>query len=169
MLSASMEKALNDQINAEGMSAYFYLSIAGYFVSIDLPGFAHWMRIQAQEELTHMVKFVDYVHARGGRLRLDAVDAPPSSWEGPAQAFQAVYNHEGNISNRINILVDIALAEKDHATNSLLQWFVAEQIEEMATVDEIIKKLKLLGGSGQGLFMLDRDLATRTLTPAPPA
>lgn len=171
MLSKKMEKALGDQINAESQSAYLYLSLAGWFETQNLPGFAHWMTIQAQEELMHMKKLFDYVYQRGGRVNLGTVSAPPSEWKDVLDAFTVVFNHEDHITQRINKLVDVALAEKDHATNSLLQWFVAEQIEEMKTAQDIVSKLKLLGGTGAGLFMLDRDMATRALvtTPGPGA
>ena len=161
MLSDRMEKALNDQINAELYSAYLYLAMAAYFESINLGGFGNWMRIQAQEELTHAMKFYDFVYERGGRVSLAAVDAPPKEWDSPLAAFEGAYAHECKVSAMINDLVNIAIEEKDHATNNFLQWFVSEQVEEEASADAVVQKLKLIGDHGNGIFMLDRELGQR--------
>jgi len=161
MLSKNMEKALNKQINAELYSAYLYLAMAAYFESLSLSGFANWMRIQAQEELTHAMKFYDFVYERGGRVVLDAVDAPPEAWDSSLAAFEGAYEHECKVSAMINDLVNLALEEKDHATNTFLQWFVSEQVEEEASADAVVQKLKLIGDHGNGIFMLDRELGQR--------
>ena len=161
MLSERMEKALNKQINAELYSAYLYLAMAAYFESINLGGFGNWMRIQAQEELTHAMKFYDFVYERGGRVVLAAVDAPPKEWDSPLAAFEGAYEHECKVSAMINDLVNIAIEEKDHATNNFLQWFVSEQVEEEASADAVVQKLKLIGDHGNGIFMLDRELGQR--------
>jgi ferritin len=164
MLKNKMQKALCEQINAEIYSSYLYFSMSAYFESLNLKGFAHWMTIQAQEELVHVVKFFDYVHSRNGRVTLDAVAGPPSEWESPRAAFEAAYQHETTITERIHKLVDLALEHSDHPTHQMLQWFVAEQVEEEANADEIVQKLKLVGNEGYGVFMLDRELATRVFT-----
>jgi ferritin len=161
MLSGKMEAAINKQINAELYSGYLYLSMAAHFESVSLPGFAHWMRAQAQEELFHAVKFFDYVCERGGRATLGAIEAPPAEWESPLAVFEAAYAHEQKVTGMINDLVNLAIEEKDHASNNFLQWYVAEQVEEEASADEVVQKLKLAGKEGGGLFMLDRELGQR--------
>ena len=165
MLGKKIEEAFNEQINWELYSGYLYLSMSAYFLSINLNGFANWMRVQATEELTHAMKFFDFINERGGRITLLETKAPPKEWESPLAAFQDAYEHEQFVSNRINDLVNLALEEKDHASNNFLQWFVAEQVEEEASVDEVAQKLKLIGGDGGGLFMIDQELAQRVFTP----
>lgn len=169
MLNDKMAKALNDQINAEAYSSYLYLSMAAYFESINLKGFANWMMVQAQEEDLHAMKFFDFVNERSGRVRLQAIKAPPHDWESPLAAFEAVYTHECHVTGLINKLVDLSLKLSDHATNNFLQWFVAEQVEEEASADAIVQQLKLIGTDGHGLFMIDRELANRVFTPPPAA
>lgn len=164
MLSKKMQKALNGQINAELYSSYIYLSMSSYFQSINLPGFANWMRIQAQEELVHAIKFYDYVNERGGRVILHPVEGPPSKWASPPTVFEHVYQHEKKVTGLINDLVNLAMEERDHATNIFLQWFVTEQVEEEASANEVVQKLKLMGDASNGLFMLDRELAQRVFT-----
>ena len=164
MISEKMQKALNEQINWELYSAYLYLSMSSHFLSANLGGFANWMRVQAQEELFHAIKFYDFVHQRGGKSLLQPVKAPPSDWNAPLAAFEAVLKHEQHVSKRINDLASMAVKEKDHATSIFLQWFVTEQVEEEASVIEVVQKLKLIGDAGGGLFMLDRELAQRVFT-----
>lgn len=164
MLSEKMEKALNDQIMWELYSSYLYLSMSAHFLSVNLSGFANWMRVQAQEELVHAIKFYDFVNERGGRVVLQTVKAPPSEWTTPVSVFEDTLKHERQVTKRINDLVDVALKEKDHATNIFLQWFVTEQVEEEASAKEILERLKLLGDARGGLFMLDRELGQRVFT-----
>lgn len=165
MLNEKMEKALNSQINAEYYSSYLYLSMAAYFESVNLPGFANWTRVQAQEELSHAMKIFDFICERGGRAALDAIEKPPAEWESPLDAFEAVYKHECYISGRINDLVSLSLEEKDHASNNMLQWFVAEQVEEEASADGILQQLIRVGDDGPGIYLIDQELAKRTFTP----
>jgi ferritin len=165
MLGKKVEKAFNEQINWELYSGYLYLSMSAYFLSINLNGFANWMRVQAMEEATHAMKFFDFINERGGRVALLEAKAPPKEWESPLAAFLDAYEHECFVSGRINDLVNLALEEKDHASNNFLQWFVSEQVEEEANVDEVAKQLKLIGGDSGGLFMIDRELAQRVFTP----
>ncbi len=165
MLSKKMEKALNDQIQAEIYSAYLYLSMEAYFQSINLTGFASWMRVQYQEEMAHAMKFYGYINERGGRVILQAIESPPSDWESPLAVFEATLEHEQKVTARINDLVDVAIAERDHATNNFLQWFVAEQVEEEDSANGVVEQIKLLGDAQGGIFMLDRELGQRTFTP----
>ena len=161
MIKDTILEALNKQINAELYSAYLYLSMSAYFESINLKGFANWMMVQAKEEVTHAMRIYDYVVERGGRVKLTAIEQPPTEWKSPLDAFEAAYNHEVKVTQMINELVDLALKEKDHATYNMLQWFVNEQVEEEASADEIVQKLKLVGNERSALFMVDRELAQR--------
>jgi len=160
-LSKKMEKALNEQVNAEMYSSYLYLSMAADLEDKALGGFANWMKTQAQEELYHAMKIFDYVNERGGRVALDQIEAPQTEWKDPLAIFQAAYKHELKVSGMINDLVNLAIKEKDHATNNFLQWYVEEQVEEEASADEVVQKLKLMGGKGQGLFMMDKEMGAR--------
>jgi ferritin len=165
MLNAKMEKALNDQLNAEMYSSYLYLSMAAYFQSINLSGFAIWMRVQTQEEMVHAVKFYDFVNERGGRVNLSQIQGPPTEWESPLAAFEAALEHEQKVTGLINNLMDLALEGRDHATQIFLQWFVTEQVEEEDSANEVIQQIKLMGDAQGGLFMVDRELGQRTFTP----
>lgn len=165
MIKEKIENALNKQLNAEMYSSYLYLSMSAFFESENLKGFAHWMRIQAQEELVHAMKFFDYVHERGGLIALTTIDAPPTKWQSPLAAFNHVFEHEQKVTGLINDLVDLAISENDHATNNFLQWFITEQVEEESSAGEIVQKLKLMGDASGGLFMFDRELGQRVFTP----
>lgn len=165
MISKKMEEALNAQVNAELYSAYLYLSMESYFQSLNLNGLANWMRVQTQEEVTHAMKIYDFVNERGGRALLKGIDGPPTEWNSPLAVFEAAYAHEQKVTVLINDLVDLAIKEKDHATNSFLQWFVNEQVEEEASADEIVQQLKMMENAPGGMFMLDRELGQRVFTP----
>ena len=168
MLGKKKGKALNDQVNAELYSSYLYLSMEAYFQSLSLNGFAKWMRCQAQEELFHAMKMYDHINERGGRVTLAAIEGPQIEWKSPLDVFETTLAHEKKVTGLINNLVDLAISEHDHASNSFLQWYVNEQVEEEASADEVIQKLKLMGDIPNGLFMVDRELATRVFTmPAP--
>ncbi|NLE38916.1 MAG: ferritin [Pirellulaceae bacterium] len=167
MLSTKMHEALNAQINAEYYSSYLYLSMAAHCQAINLTGFANWLRVQADEELIHALKFYDFILERGGRVTLGPIEAPASEWESPLAIFEATLAHEQYVTDRINKLVDLAIAESDHATNSFLQWFVNEQVEEEASADAVLQKLKLVAGAPGGLFMLDQEMAQRPAAAAP--
>ena len=161
MLKDTMAQALNDQVNAEFHSAYIYLSMSAYFESVGLPGMAAWMRAQTQEELLHGSKLFDFINERGGRALLQPIAAVPTAWESPLAVFEAALAHEEYVTGRINDLVDLAVSERDHATNSFLAWFVNEQVEEEATAGAIVQQLRLLGDNRGGLFMVDRELGQR--------
>ena len=162
MLSKKMEKTLNEQLNAELYSAYLYLAMSAWFESQNLPGFAAWMRIQDREETTHAMKFFKFVAERRGRVVLKVIEEPAKDWKSPLAAFEAALEHERYITGRIGDLVNLAVEEKDHATNAFLQWFVNEQVEEEATADSIIQKLKMAKKAPGAMLMLDHELGQRT-------
>jgi ferritin len=162
MLKEKMLNALNEQINAEQYSALLYLSMSAYFSDKGLPGFANWMYIQYQEELTHANKLFNYVVERSGKAQVKAIEQMPTEWDGIIDVFEKTLEHEQKVTNLINNLVDVAIEVKDHATQSFLQWFVDEQVEEEANVEEILDTLKLINGQGNGIFMLDREMRQRT-------
>ncbi|KJF41688.1 MULTISPECIES: ferritin [Draconibacterium] len=162
MLKEKVLNALNEQINAEQYSSLLYLSMSAYFNDKGLPGFANWMYVQYQEELTHANKFFNYVVERGGKVELKAIDQMPTTWEGVIDVFEKTLEHEQLVTSLIDKLVDVAVDERDHATQSFLRWFVDEQVEEEANVTEILDTLKLINGQGNGIFMLDREMRNRT-------
>jgi ferritin len=166
-MNKKIEKAFNDQINAELYSGYLYLAMAGHFLDQNLNGFATWLKMQAMEELYHAMKFYNFIDERNGRLNLLPVEGPPNEWKSALAAFQDAYKHEQYITGRINKLMKLARDENDFAAESFLKWFVDEQVEEEANADEVVQQLKLVGDSGQGLFLLDRELGMRTFV-APP-
>ncbi|MFO8028899.1 MAG: ferritin [Cyclonatronaceae bacterium] len=161
MLSQKMEENLNKQINAEMYSAYLYLAMSSYFEERNLPGFANWMYIQAQEEMTHAMKIYRYINDRGGKITLYSIDGPPDNWENAIQVAEEVFAHEQKVTEMIHNLVNIAKEEKDHSTDNMLQWFVSEQVEEEKNADELLQQLNIVNGEGQGLLMLDRELGQR--------
>jgi ferritin len=166
MLAKRIQTAIDEQINAEIWSAYLYLSMSAYFERQNLRGFANWMKIQWQEEVTHAIKFFDYVHSRGGQVSLKPIGAVPVDWKNAIETFNETLAHEQHVTALINNLANIAVEEKDHATNSMLQWFIAEQIEEEANAEQILVQLKMIGDNGYGILMLDRELATRVFVDA---
>ena len=165
MINPVVEKALNDQINAELYSAYLYLSMAAALEDMGLPGFANWTRIQNEEETFHAMKIYDFIIERGGRVKLTSIDTPPSEWKDVVTVFKEILKHEQLVTSLINKLMDTAIEQKDHATNMFLQWFVTEQVEEEANVDEVLQQLDLAQESKGALFMLDKDMGTRVFTP----
>ena len=165
MINKKMENAINKQINWELYSSYLYLSMSAYFESTNLKGFSSWMRVQAMEEQTHTKRFYDFLTARGGRVILSTIKSPPSDWKSPLSVFENVLEHEQHVTSLINSLIDLSVKLKDHATNSFLQWFVNEQVEEEASADEVVQSLKLNENNPGGLFMIDKDLAQRTFVP----
>jgi ferritin len=169
MLEPSLERALNDQINAELYSAYMYLSMSAWFDDAGFPGMATWMKAQYQEEMFHVDKFFHYVLERGGKVTLRSIDAPPTQWDSALDVFEKTLAHERHVTGLINDLASLAMDERDHATLNFLQWFIAEQVEEEATASELVNQLRLVGASGHGMLMLDRELSTRVFTPPPKA
>ena len=161
MLSQNMQSALNKQINEELYSAYVYLAMAAESENIGLPGFAHWFKMQYQEELNHADRFFTYILDRNGRVELDALGKPTVEGETPLSLFEKALNHEQHISQCIFKLKDTARQESDHATDVFLEWFVREQIEEEASTQAVIDQLRLVEGNPNGLFLIDRELASR--------
>ena len=166
MLSKKLEKALNDHVQAEMASAYLYLSMSSWFRERNLNGFASWMNFQVQEELAHAVKFYDYIHDRGGKIELKALPAPQNSWKSPLEVFQHTYEHEQKVTGLINDLCELAASEKDNATRVLLNWFITEQVEEEATAQDVVEKLKMVEDHPGGIYMLDKEMAGRSVSPS---
>ncbi len=161
MISKKMADALNQQMNEEFYNARLYLSMATYFYSINLEGAAHWMEKQAEEETGHAMRLYKHLNERCARMTIGAVAAPPTQWASPLAAYEDAYNHECSVTKAFDALVDQAQKAKDNATQIFLQWFVTEQVEEEASVDAIVQKLKMAGSSTGALMMIDRMLAAR--------
>lgn len=168
MINKKVEQAFNKQINAETYSAYLYWSMSAALEKMNLPGFANWMRVQAQEEMTHAMKFYTHIIERDASVELTAIDAPPIQWDSVTAIFEAGLKHERMVTGLINGLVDLAIAEKDHAANMFLQWFVTEQVEEEKNATDILGKLEIAGNTAAGLYILDNEMATRVFTPPAP-
>lgn len=164
MLDERMEKALNEQINKELFSAYLYQAMGANFDAMSLSGFANWMKVQAQEEQFHASKFYDYIYERGGRVRYTALETPQFEWDSALAMYEAAYEHETFISASINNLLKLAREIGDYATENFLQWFVAEQVEEEASADELVQQLRIVGDSGPGLFMINREVGARSFS-----
>ena len=161
MISEKMQAAINDQINKELYSEYLYLSMAAYFDSLGLKGFANWMRVQVKEERTHAMMMYTYVNEAAGRVITQPIEGPPTEFASPLAAFEHTLEHEKFVTSRIHNLMNLATDEKDHASLAFLQWFVTEQVEEEANAKEMSDQLRLVGENGQGLLMLDREAAAR--------
>lgn len=161
MLAKKMEAALVHQIYEEMYSFYLYLAMAEYASAEGLPGLHHWMRNQALEEFAHAIRFMNYISEKGGKSELKALQAPPKSWKSAKHVFEEALKHEEHITSCIHNLVDMALSLKDHATANFLNWFVSEQVEEEAAAKAVIDMIKLTGSAPGGMFMVDRELATR--------
>ncbi|WP_339736730.1 ferritin [uncultured Sunxiuqinia sp.] len=166
MLKEKVLNALNKQINAEMHSAYLYLSMSAYLQDKGLAGFANWMKVQYKEELSHALKIFDYVNERNGRVVLEPIAGVPIEFDGIIDVFEKTLEHEQKVTQMIDQLMDVAVADSDHATQSFLQWFVDEQVEEEANVNELLDNLRLIDGQGNGVFMLNRELQSRTFVDA---
>lgn len=164
MLSKKIEDALNEQINTELFSSYQYLSMAAYFRSVHLEGFAHWVRVQSSEEYEHAMKIFEYIDERDGRVVLQELRKPPSTWDSTLAAVECAFQHEQELTQTISELVNLANSEKDYATNAFLQWFVSEQVEEEAVTRQVLNQLQLVGDAAPPLFFLDQKLGLRTTT-----
>ena len=161
-LSQTIQDAMNAQIQKEFASAYLYLAMASFFSEANLNGFAQWMRVQAREERNHALKFFDYIHDRNAHAELEAIEKPTVKWPSPLAAFEAARKHEEKVSASIRDIYDLAVKEKDYASQALLQWFIVEQVEEEKTGKEIVDTLKLIGDDRAGLFIYDKELGKRT-------
>lgn len=160
-LNKEIEQAFNKQINAEMYSAYLYLSMSTWFEDISLKGFAHWMRCQYLEETMHAMKMFNFVCERGGRVTLDAIEKPETDWESSLKVIEQVAKHEAHVTNLINKLTALAREKTDFASESFLMWFIDEQVEEEASADEILSRLKMIGNDANALFTLDNELKGR--------
>ena len=161
MLSDKLQKAINNQITHEMYSAYLYLAMSAHFEAGNLPGMARWMRLQAGEEQAHALKFFDYISGRNGRVMLQAIPQPPADSGTPKAVFDQVLKHEQDVTSLITQLYELAVEEKDYAAQGMLQWFIAEQVEEEKHAGEIVETFKMLGESPMALMMLDRQLGAR--------
>ncbi len=161
MLIKSVQDAMNGQIRNELYSAYQYLAMSAYCESANLPGFAHWMRMQSREELEHAMKFYDFVLDRGGKVSLQAIDRPSDEFSSPLDVFEQSLAQERRVTSQIHDLYALAQQEKDYASIPLLQWFVTEQIEEEKNAGQVVDTLKMIGDSRDALFLLDRELGQR--------
>ena len=157
MIKDNVREAINAQMNREFFSSYLYLAMSGYFESVNLKGFSRWMQVQAQEEYAHGMKFYGYLVDQGARVSLAAIEAPPSDWTNPLDAFEHTLGHEQKVTARIHDLMEFAMSEMDHATAGFLQWFVKEQVEEEASATEIVFKMKLASAEKGAvlLYLLD--------------
>ena len=162
MISEKMEKAFNDQINAEMYSAYLYLSMHAYVKTLGLEGFSNWMYVQTQEEMAHAMGLYNYVLTRGGKIDLGAIEKPQGSWNNIVDVVKSVLEHERKVTGLINGLVDVAESEKDRAAIGFLDWYVKEQVEEEDNVETILTRLNLIGSDVNALLNYDKELATRT-------
>ncbi len=161
MLSEKLQSALNDQIRKELYSAYLYLAMAAHFEAANLPGFAHWMKAQSEEETEHGMKFYEFINDRGGRVKLQAIDQPPVEFGSPLEVFKVVVNHEEQVTASIHKLYALAQSENDYPTQVMLHWFIDEQVEEEKNANSIAEMLKLAGDQGAALLMADRALGAR--------
>jgi ferritin len=161
MIGQKMQDAMNEQINKELFSSYLYLSMAAYFGDKNLPGFANWMRVQAEEEREHAMKFFDFIEERGGRVCLKGIDAPKTEWSSSLEVAEEVAAHEGKVTASIYSLYELALQEKDYPAQIMLQWFINEQVEEERNAGEIVATLKMIEDRGTAVLMLDHQLAKR--------
>ena len=161
-LGKALQDAINGHINSEIYSAYLYLSMSAYCDSINMPGFAHWMRVQHQEEMAHAMKLFDFVNDRGGRVTLQAIEQPPVEFRSALDVMEQTLQHERRVTSLIHRLYELAAEESDYPAQVLLQWFISEQVEEEKAVDEILEQLKLVGDDGAGLLMIDARLGDRT-------
>ena len=160
-INKKVEEAIVKQINAEIYSAYLYLGMSSRCTELNLKGMANWFYVQAQEEMTHAMKFYRFVLDRSGHVLMPAIEGVRTDWKAPLEMFEAAYEHEQKVTALINGIMDTAIAERDHATSSMLNWFIDEQVEEEANASEISEKLRLIGESKEGLLMLDKELSTR--------
>ena len=165
MLSTRLEEALNNQMNNEFFSEFEYLSMAAYFHSIDLDGIANYFHVQAEEEHFHAMKIYNFINNKGGKIRLKAIKAPTVDFKSPIGVFETALEHEKFVSKSINSLMDEAIKENDHAVNSFLRWYVDEQVEEESLATKSLNRMKITEGKGEGLLILDQELAARTFTP----
>ena len=161
-LSPTLQESFDDQINAELASAYLYLSMAAYFEDLNLPGFAHWMRMQNEEETSHAMRFFDYVHDRGGRATLQAIVQPENDFHSPLDVMERTLEHERKVTALINRMYQLAIEESDYAAQVMLQGLIDEQVEEEKVAEELVEHLRIIDGDGTGLLQMDERMGART-------
>ena len=161
MISEKMQSELNEQVNKEFYSAYLYLAMGAYCTKIGLPGFAHWMRLQYEEENMHVTKMYDYILDQGGDIHLKQIEEPAQEFGTPLEIFEKTLEHEQFITRSINDLMGLAIEERDYATQTFLQWYVSEQVEEEANVHDVLNPLRMVGNDKGGLMMIDQNLGGR--------
>jgi ferritin len=161
MLNKNVQDVINEQIKNELYSSYLYLAMSAYFEAQNLPGCAHWMRMQSNEEVAHAMKFFDFIFDRGGRVTLKAIDQPAFEWKSPLAAFEQAYEHEQKVTAMINNIYAVATKENDYPTQVMLHWFIDEQVEEEKNASTIVEQLKMIGDHTNGLLMLDHRLGER--------
>ena len=163
MIKDNVRDAINTQMNREFYSSFLYLAMAAYFESMNLKGFSHWMQVQAKEEHAHGMRFFDYLVDQQSRISMEAIEAPPAEWATPLAAFEHALGHEQKVTGLVHDLVELAMSEMDHATATMLQWFVKEQVEEEANTNEIVFKMKLASAEKGAvlLYLLDQELGKR--------
>lgn len=164
MINETLEKAFNEQINAEFYSEFLYLSMKAYFEQMNLKGFVNWMDVQVQEERAHALGMYDYVHERGGKVVLTTIEGPRTEWSSPLEVFEHILSHEELVTSKINALMDVAEEVRDRAAMSFLDWYLKEQVEEESSVGGVLATLKLIKDDANALLLLDKDLAARTFT-----
>jgi ferritin len=162
MITKTVQDAVNEQINKELYSSYLYLSMSAYFSDKNLPGLAQWLRVQAEEERGHAMKFYDFLLDRGGRVLLKEIAKPGEMWNSTFEAFKEVQAHEAMITASINALYELAVKEKDYPTQILLQWFINEQVEEEKNAAGIVAQLELINAKDTAVLMLDHQLGKRS-------
>jgi ferritin len=167
LFGTAIEEAMNEQIKKELFSAYQYLSMAAYCESENLPGFAQWMRAQSREETEHAMKFYDFILERNGRVALRALDSPLVEFGSPLDVFEQALEHERRVTAMINDLYALAVSENDYASQTFLQWFVTEQVEEEKNAGDVVETLKMVGDKSEALFLLDRELGQRRMEEQP--
>lgn len=168
MISEKMQQELNEQVNKEFYSAYMYLAMSAYCNTIGLPGFSHWMRMQYEEESLHVTKMYDYILDQGGQIHLKMIEEPSKEFGTPIEIFEKTLEHEQFVTKAIHNLMSLAVEERDYATQTFLQWYVTEQVEEESNVNDILSPLRMVGNDKGGLMMIDQKLNGRAApTPLP--
>lgn len=168
MISEKMQEALNEQVNKEFYSAYMYLAMSAYCDTMGLPGFSRWMRMQYEEESLHVTKMFDYILDQGGQIHLKVIDEPPKEYGTPLDVFETTLKHEQYVTSLIHKLMGLAIEERDYATQTFLQWYITEQVEEESNVNDVLAPLRMVGEDKGGLMMIDQQLAQRIAPTALP-
>ena len=164
-MNAAVQDAFNEQIKNELFSGYLYLAMSAHLGHENFPGFAHWMRLQAEEELAHAMRLFDYVHRRGGRVELRGIEAPTTDFGGPLSLFESVLEHEQAVTGMINGLFELSGKAGDWAAQQELQWFIAEQVEEEDSASTARDQVRMAGEDQAALLMLDHQFGSRVADP----